>query len=202
MMIEQQVIAQLTDYKRIVARIKVLERHSVGNGITVSALSQDDQLQELHRKLRHWPSYMYLNQKELELETTANAYLTEYPLGTKSQAYAIGQLTSPDATEEMNLRMLQRKIQKVLEARAGVVEGIEGVLARLSELQDLIAEKAEIDRVLDALEEYRPQYSQLLRLRYIEGKTPIESAKEFSIVKQTFHRWQRKAIEEYAKLMG
>lgn len=49
---EQSVIEQLSQYRQKKARIQVLSNYSVGAGITVSRLNEDDQLQELHRKLR------------------------------------------------------------------------------------------------------------------------------------------------------
>ncbi|MEB9892982.1 RNA polymerase subunit sigma-24, partial [Bacillus cereus] len=81
--VEQQVIEQLTGYRDIVGRLRVLETYSVGNGITVSRLNEDDHLQELHRKLRGLPSYMYLTAREQRLESIAHAYLTDYPAGTR-----------------------------------------------------------------------------------------------------------------------
>lgn len=201
-MTEQQVIDQLKSYKRIVARMKVLENYSIGCGIQLSTLAEDDRLQELHRKLRGMPSYIYLNKHEQKLETVAHAYLTRYPTGTRSQLNEIRQVNAVDDEDEKLLKELQRKIQKVIEARTGTVavDGFEAVLERMSELQDLQAEKAQIDGVLEALEEYKPQHAKLLRLRHVDDLQAGEVAKELGVVRKTFERWHPKAIEEYARL--
>lgn len=77
--IKHRVIDQLSEYRQSLARIKVLSSYSVGAGITISRLNEDDHLQELHRKLRGRPSYMYLSKREQKLETAAHTHLTEYP---------------------------------------------------------------------------------------------------------------------------
>lgn len=196
---EDIAIKQLTDYKRIAARIKVLENYSIGSGITVSRLNQDDQLQELHRRLRGMPSYMYLGKHEQQLEATAHAYLTKYPAGIKSQLAAVPR-TGADEEDSELLRELRGKIQKVIAARGWEMDDIDAVLERVAELQDLQAEVEQIDNVLEALEGYKPEYARLLRLRFIDGLNPVDTAKEFNVVRQTFHRWQHKALTEYVKL--
>ncbi|CAH8718460.1 hypothetical protein WDD9_005231 [Paenibacillus melissococcoides] len=98
--VEQQVIEQLTGYRDIVGRLRVLETYSVGNGITVSRLNEDDHLQELHRKLRGLPSYMYLTAREQRLESIAHAYLTDYPAGTRKQRQAVSECLSSDGGSE------------------------------------------------------------------------------------------------------
>ncbi|WP_438435423.1 RNA polymerase subunit sigma-24 [Gorillibacterium sp. sgz500922] len=203
-MTEQDVIEKLQDYKRIVGRIRVLERHHVGMGYTVKAITQDDQLQELHRQLRGLPSYMYLTAREQELETTANAYLSRYPAGIRSQYREVAGLHSEDAEDGQRLQELTGKIRKVLEARIGAIpeDAIEALLARMCELQELEAERAYIDTALDVLEEMHPGYGRLLRLRYVEDKLPDEVAEELKVVRRTFERRRPKALEEYGRLTG
>ncbi|EFM10154.1 RNA polymerase, sigma-24 subunit, ECF subfamily [Paenibacillus curdlanolyticus YK9] len=196
---ETAVIEQLSNYKRIVARIKVLENYSIGAGITVSRLNQDDQLMELHRKLRGMPTYMYLSKREQELETTAHAYLDKYPSGIRSQLRAIP-AQGCDADDDKALRELRAKIEKVIEARTGSKDGYEAVIERLSELQDLQAQRDQIDAALEALESYKPDYAKLLRLRYVEGVPVQEAAAEMKIAERTFRSWRTKALEEFERL--
>lgn len=200
MTIEQQVIEQLSQYRQKKARIQALSTYSVGAGITVSRLNEDDQLQELHRRLRGLPSYMYLSGYEQKLESVAHAYMTRYPAGVKAQKQAVPvNVLDPEDTEL--LQDLRRKIQKVIEARGyDIRNGIEEIMERLTELQDLQAEVNRIDTVLDALEEFKPNYAKLLRMRFVDGVDPGEAAREFNIVRQTFYKWQQKAIEEFCRL--
>lgn len=200
--VEQQVIEQLTGYRDIVGRLRVLETYSVGNGITVSRLNEDDHLQELHQKLRGLPSYMYLTQYEQKLETAANAYLASHPAGTKAQLRAVQNCNPLDEEDAKNLRDLQNKIRKVIKARTGVVDGYEAILEQLSEYQDLKAEKEKIDRVLEVMGQQESHLADLLRLRYIEGLPVVEVAAELGVVRRTFDRWRLRAIKNYSKLIG
>lgn len=200
MTIEQQVIEQLSQYRQKKARIQALSTYSVGAGITVSRLNEDDQLQELHRKLRGLPSYMYLSGYEQKLENVAHAYMSRYPAGIKAQMQAIPvQVLDPEDTEL--LQKLRRKIQKVIEARGyDIRNGVEEIMERLTELQDLQAEVNRIDTVLDALEQYKPDYAKLLRLHLIDGVPWDKATKELNISKDVFYRWRKKALTEYEKL--
>lgn len=202
-MSEQEVIGQLTGYKRMRARIKVLENYSVGAGITVSRLSEDDHLQELHRKLRGMPSYMYLSKREQELETAAHAYLARYPAGTKSQLQAVS-VQGADDEDDRALQELRLKIKKVIDARAGSgeIDDYDAVLDRITELQQLRAEVEQIDRALEALAEYKPEYAELLRMRYASGQTPQEVTDKLKIAPRTFRKRQSKAVEEYKLLQS
>ncbi|BFH12319.1 hypothetical protein J6TS7_65110 [Paenibacillus dendritiformis] len=197
--VEQQVIEQLTGYRDIVGRLRVLETYSVGNGITVSRLNEDDHLQELHRKLRGLPSYMYLTAREQRLESIAHAYLTDYPAGTRKQRQAVSECFSSDVEDRRLLKELQKKIQKVIEARTGTPEGYEAILEQLAEYQDLKAEKQRIDAVLDAMDE---ELAKLLRLRYIEKKTVYEVADELNVSLRTHTRRKEEAIRQYCRFMG
>ncbi|MEO3944099.1 DUF1492 domain-containing protein [Gorillibacterium sp. CAU 1737] len=199
---QEQVIQQLKGYKRIVSRIKYLEKFPVGGGIRLSTISQDDNLQQLHRQLRTMPTTAYLTKREQELEKTAHSYLTRYPTGTKAQLREVQGLYSEDREDEGKLREVEQKIRKVLETRTGQSEGFHGVLERLSEIQDLEQEKEQIDNALEALGEYKPEYAELLRLRYIEGKAVDQVADDLAISRVTFFRWKTRSLEEYANVAG
>lgn len=153
--VEQRVIEQLKEYPQKRARIMALSTYSIGSGIIVNRLEEDDQLQELHRRLRDLPSYLYLNKKEQRLETTAHAYLTRYPAGLKAQLEAIPTIGA-DAEDEKLLRELRRKVKRVIDARGCNLNQLEEVLERVAELQDLRTEVDWIDGVLELLEGINP----------------------------------------------
>ncbi|WP_068779649.1 RNA polymerase subunit sigma-24 [Paenibacillus sp. GM2] len=200
-MTEQQVIEQLSQYRQKQARIQVLSTYSVGAGITVSRLNEDDQLQELHAKLRGLPSYMYLSQRELALESIGHAYLGgNYPSGIKSQQRAIPGVVM-DEQDTRLLKELKDKIKKVIKARGYEVrDDIEEILERLAELQDLQEEIGRIDTVLKALETYEPDYAQILRLLYVEGNSIGDIQTEMGLSKRTYWRKIAAAENEYKKL--
>ncbi|SCW85876.1 hypothetical protein SAMN04487970_10748 [Paenibacillus tianmuensis] len=198
---EQAVIKQLQEYRRIVARMKVLEKYPIGNGMSLNVVNEDDKLQELHRQLRGLPTYMYLTKREQQLESVAHAYLTRYPAGTRSQLASVPP-SGADAEDEKLLRELRGKIEKVIEARAGHLDDFEAAIERISELQDLEQQKQYIEHTLKVFEEYKPQYARLLWLQYIEDKPIDDVVSELRIVRRTFGRWRSKALEEYGKLIG
>lgn len=201
-MTEQEAVEQLSRYRQLRARIQVLSTYSIGAGITVNRLQQDDQLQELHRRLRGMPSYMYLGKREQQLEATAHAYLTRYPAGVKSQLAVIPQ-HGADAEDDKLLQELRDKIGKVIAARGyDVRDDLDAVLDRLTELQDLQDEVNRIDTVLEALKQYKPDYERLLRFRYIDGATVTRSSLNLFITERTFRRWRDSALIEYIKLSG
>jgi len=197
------IIEQLKNYKRICARIQVLSTYSVGMGITISRLNEDDQLQELHRKLRGLPSYMYLNKHEQELEMTAHAYLTRYPAGTRAQLAAIPK-TGANEEDEKKLKEIRKKIRKVIEARGWnwPDDVFDKVIERVTELQDLLEQKKRIDTAMTALESYKPEYAKLLRRVYIDDMPVEDVAEEMGIGERTFWRWKTKAEKEFTKLAG
>lgn len=197
---EQQVIEQLQSYKRLLGRIRILEKTPIGNGMLLTTICEDDKLQELHRLLRKMPSYMYLTKREQTLESVANAYLTDHPSGTRSQLHAVQQLNVMDEDDQKLLEELQGKIKKVIKARMGTVDGYEAIIERISELQDLQQQRDQIDRTLEALGIYRPHYVKLLKLRYVEGIPVDEIIKELFISEKTYRRWRLNAIEEYQKM--
>lgn len=202
---EQLVIDQLHAYKRLKARKKQLEGTSVGPGMRLSAVSEDDHLQELHRQLRKLPSYMYLDEQDQRIEAAAHANLSKYPIGTKAQLNEVkkSRATASPADEKL-LRELEKKIEKVLEARegSGGFEGYMGVIDKISELQDIEKQLQSIDQALEALEAYAPDYARLLKLRFIEGKPTEFVASELGIVDRTFRRWKQKALQEVVRFLS
>lgn len=201
-MTEQEVIDQLSRYRELQARIHVLSTYSVGAGITVSRLSQDDQLQDLHRRLRKLPTYMYLSGYEQKLEATAHAYLTRYPAGVRSQLQEIPR-SGADAEDEKLLCELRRKIQKVIEARGyDVRDDIDAVLDRVAQLQDFQDEVGKVDAVMTAISRYKPECEVLLRRKYINGEPWDIVAADLQMSKATFFRYRDRAIREYIKIAG
>ncbi|WP_139992648.1 ECF-type sigma factor [Paenibacillus paridis] len=202
---EQHIIDQLTAYKRLKARKKQLEGISVGPGVRLSTMSEDDHLQELHRELRKLPSSMYLDEQEQRIEAAAHANLSKYPLGTRAQlSEVIKSRAAASPEDERLLRELEQKIEKVLEARTGSrgYEGYMGVIDKISELQDIEKQLQTVDQALEALEAYEPDYARLLRLRFIEGKPTEFVASELGIVDRTFRRWKQKALAEVVRFLS
>lgn len=197
---EQQVIEQLSQYLQKKARIQALSTYSVGAGITVSRLNEDDQLQELHRKLRGLPSYMYLSRHEQKLESVAHTYMSRYPAGVKAQKYAVPvQVMDPEDTEL--LQELRNKVQKVIAARGyDVRDNIEKIMERLTELQDLQAEVSRIDAILDALEQYKPDYAKIIKLHIIDSQPLEKITAQLNLSRPVFYRWRKKAISEFERL--
>lgn len=201
-MTEQEVINQLSQYRQKQARLTVLSSYSVGGGITVSRLNEDDQLQELHAKLRPLPSYMYLSKYEQKLEQVATAYMTRPPAGLKAQQQAIPKRALTKEEEKL-LDSVRDKIKKVAAARGYDIRGdIDEVLDRLTEFQDLQKEISQTDTALRALETYKPILSKLLCLRYVDDLPASEVAKRLGVVTKTFDRWRKKAIKEYISLVS
>ncbi|QGQ95846.1 DUF1492 domain-containing protein [Paenibacillus psychroresistens] len=199
---EQLVIEQLREYKLISGRIKILEKTPIGYGMYLDSDNKDDKLQDLHRKLKGMPSHMYLNKSEQELESIAFAYLENYPLGTKAQMNEVKSIQVWDSEDRKQLKKLQSKIAKVIDARNGQTYGIKGVEQRISELQDLQRKIEQMDLALDTVEWIKPLHGKLLRMRYID-KAPVDDiAYELSISRKTYDRWRPVAIEEYAMLSG
>lgn len=198
---EQRAIEQLSSYRQKQARIHVLSTYSVGAGITVSRLNEDDQLQDLHAKLRGLPSYMYLSKRELGLESIGHAYLGgNYPSGIKSQQKAIPGAVM-DEEDTRLLRELKDKIQKVIKARGYEVrDDIDEILERLAELQDLQAEIQRLDFILERLQEYKPYEATLLRWIYTDGLDQKDLAEKLDVSESTIRRRIKKAENEYEKL--
>lgn len=198
---EQQAIELLTGYRAKQARIKALDAVPVGAGITISRLSEDDQLQQLHRRLRGLPSYMYLTAPELRLEATAHTYLTRYPAGTRAQLAAVP-AQGADPEDSGQLQELRGKIKRVIEARGAGTDDLEMLLERLAEAQDLQAELRRVDAVLEALAGYKPDYARLLRLRYLDDMSIEKVVEKLQISRRTFERQRPRAIAEFAALCG
>lgn len=201
-MTEQEAIEQLTQYRKKQARIQVLSTYPVGAGITVSRLNEDDQLQDLHARLRGMPSYMYLNKHEQELERAANAYMTHYPAGIKAQQRAIRQIRPVGEEDSQLITELYVRISKVVEARIGQRKQseIDMILDRLTELQDLQADIQRLDFILERLQEYKPYEATLLRYIYIDGLELKDLAEKLDVSESTIRRRIRKAESEYVKL--
>lgn len=200
-MTEQEAIEQLSNYKRLQARMHLLSNYSVGAGITVSRLNEDDQLQELHRKLRGLPSYMYLSKREQKLETVAHTYLNgKYPSGIQSQQRAV-QVVGYDEEDTKLLQELRQKITRVFEARGyDVRDDLDSVLQRVAELQDVRLELCRIDNKLDALEKIKPDYARLLRHKYVDQYSINKICLVLSVSDRTYRRWYKQAITEFAAI--
>lgn len=198
-MTEDQAIEQLSSYRAKQARIQALGTYRVGGGIQISRLSEEDHLQQLHRKLRGLPSYLYLTKREQELEATAHAYLRFYPAGIRAQRAAIPDIGAYEE-DDKQLQELRAKIAKVIDARGGCKYDLDEVLERLAELQDLQAEVKRIDDLIQALSAYKPDYSLLLSLRYIDGLPTTQVAAKLHISEATYRRRKRRAIIEFTKI--
>lgn len=198
-MTEQQVIEQLSSYRQKQARIQALGSYSVGSGMMISRLTGEDQLQQLHRRLRGLPSYMYLSKRDQQLEDTAHSYLTYYPAGVRAQRNAIPDIGAYQEDDKL-LRELRAKISKVIDARGGCKYDLDEVLERLSEIEDLQADVKRIDDLLSLLEAYKPEYAKLLRLKYIQDMDVLETCKRLAVVEKTYYRWRKRAIDEFSKL--
>ncbi|MCM3747439.1 ECF-type sigma factor [Paenibacillus pasadenensis] len=200
-MTEQQAIELLSSYRAKQARIKTLDAHSVGGGITISRLCEDDQLQQLHQRLRGLPSYMYLSRQELQLEATAHAYLDRYPAGTRAQLAAVPS-AGADTEDTAQLQELRGKIKRVIEARGVGTHDLDTLLERLAEAQDLQTELRQIDAALEALASYKPEYARLLRLRYVEDSSIERVAEKLQVSRRTYERLRPRAIAEFVRLSG
>ncbi|KQY87066.1 RNA polymerase subunit sigma-24 [Paenibacillus sp. Root52] len=196
---EQQVIEQLTEYKAMQARLQALGTYKVGGGITISRLSEEDELQQLHRRLRGRPSYMYLSRKEQQLETVAHTYLDRYPAGVKAQLAAVPDIGLYEEDDPL-LQQLRNKISAVIDARSGVKSDLDDVLERLAELQDLQAEVERVDQVMQLLEDYKPDYAEILKQAFVEKKNWQEITAKSRVSKAEFYRRREKAMRMYLKL--
>ncbi|MEJ8306647.1 RNA polymerase subunit sigma-24 [Saccharibacillus sacchari] len=209
MLIEQKVAEQMDRYRWLNARIRILETYSIGSGVLLHTIFEDDRLQELHEKLKGQPSYMYLSPREQELEMTAHINLERYPIGIYAQGREIEAITTPPEKEDpqghRDVIELKRRIQRVVEARTGgVVRSgtIEEVIDRIAELQELQAERANLDNVLDEVSDLKPEYTVLLKLRYAERRQVAEVVRRMNISRKTYDRYRERAVDEYAKLAG
>jgi len=199
-------IERLSKYREHLARIRVLSTYSVGSGITLSRISETDELKQLHERLRPQRTYMYLSQREQELEAVAHAKLGRYPAGTRAQLQEVTKALTEaieeggDEEEIKHLESLRRAVKRVSKAREGEMREVDKVINNLAELQDLQAEVNRLDMILSQLETYAPQAVKLLRIHYIEGKTPDESAESLGIVRQTFYTWRKEAVQAFNNL--
>lgn len=200
--VEEAVIKELAEYKRLSNRLRVLNKQTIGVGMSMEFSNPDDKLKDLHSRLKPLASYMYLSKKEQELETIAHAYLPRYALGTKSQLSDIRELVGNDAEDDKLLRGLEHKVEKVLESRRGDIEGYEGILNRMVEMQDIQDKLSPIESIFDIMQERKPHHVSILKL-YIIDKMDLEIVIQKLCTSRTvFFRWRLKAIEQYAELSG
>lgn len=199
---EQVVIDQLKNYRRLVGKIETLSRYPIGFGMSILSTNEDDRLQELHHILRGMPSNVYLNKSERELEAVAIAYLTNFPLGTRSQIHEIKNIHAVDEEDDKKLKLLAYKISNVLDARGRDGFTHKDYVKRISELQELHEEKQIIDNTLEVMEGYEPSYAVLLRKQYLEGGKVAEVALDLGISRKTYDRRRYRALMEYAHLAG
>ncbi|CDN45367.1 MULTISPECIES: hypothetical protein [Paenibacillus] len=187
-------------YRAIGVQAKALGNYSIGGGMTVSRLNQEDQLQDLHKRLRPMPSYMYLNAHEQKLETVAHAYLDKYPAGTKAQLAAIPK-KGADLEDDRLLRELRGKVEKVVEARAGRQGDYDAVIERMTKLQALLEEKEQTDEAVRLVEEERDGFGQLIRLYYLEQRTADSAAIALCVSRPTFFRWKPQAARMFLRVL-
>ncbi len=196
----QNEVEYLEQYRDMQARIKALATYQVGYGITVSRLNQDDQLQDLHRRLRPLPPYMYLTEREQDLEIIARAHLRFHPTGIRAQLAAFAE-DDPDGPQDPDLKQIRTKIRKVLDARAGKRSDIDEVIIRVAELQDLQAKVKRVDALLEAVKEYNENYERALRLLYVDGLTAVRASAAMFCSRSNFYKQFRSpAMEKYIEL--
>ncbi|MBU7318638.1 DUF1492 domain-containing protein [Paenibacillus oleatilyticus] len=160
---EKMAIDQLRGYKRLVGRIKMLEKYPVSGGMRLGTIVQDGQLQDLHRQWR--------------------------------------KLAASGADQEA-LRSAEAKIKALLEGQMGTSDGYQGILARVSELEELGRQKEQMERAMDALDDFKHEYAQVLKLLYVDGNEPHDIACDLGISLSTFYGWRRKALKEYGILIS
>ncbi len=197
----QNEVEYLEQYRDMQARIKALATYPVGCGFTVSRLNQDDQLQDLHRRLRPLPTYMYLTEREQELETIARGHLRFYPAGLRAQLAAFSSDEDSDEPQDPELEKIRSMIKKVMDARTGKRSDIDEVILRVAELQDLQAQVKRVEALLDAVETYNADYARALRLLYVDGLTAVRAAAVMNTTRQNFYRaFRTPALAKYIEL--
>jgi len=206
---EAYVIKQLDRYRFLSSRARILSTYSIGAGVLLTTICEDDRLQELHGKFHDQPSYMYLTKREQELEAVAHANLRRYPAGIAAQNREIKAIRVPSKEEDPQGRKdvldLRRRIKRVYEARTGASADngtIQSVVNRVAELQQVQAELRNIEIVFEEVRREKPEYELLLKLRYVERQPAGEVARRMNISKKTFDRYRDRAIDEFARLSG
>ncbi|MDB5053132.1 MAG: hypothetical protein JWM44_1182 [Bacilli bacterium] len=200
--VEELVTEELAEYKRLANRLRVLNKQSIGMGMHMEFTNTEDKLQDLHSKLKVLPSYMYLSPKEQALETIAHAYLTKYSLGTRAQLNDIRSIEGVDDEDRKLLKELAYKVEKVYDARHGDIDGYEAVLNRMVEIQDIQNKIEHVESVFDIMDEHKPHYVLLLKMRFVEESEIEHVINHLSTSRRVFFRWREKAINEYAALSG
>ncbi|SCW57267.1 Protein of unknown function [Paenibacillus tianmuensis] len=160
---EKIAIDQLRGYKRLVGRIKMLEKFPVSGGMRLGTIVQDGQLQNVHH---HWRKLL------------------------------------ASGAEQEALRSTEAKVKALLEGLLGTSDGYQGILARITELQELERQKERMEHALDALDDLKHEYAQVLKLLYLDGNEPHDIACDLGISLSTFYGWRRKALKEYGILIS
>lgn len=191
-----EVIERLKEYKQKAARIRVLSRYYNGSGVVSKPFQEDDELHRMHSK---WRIESYLTAEEKQLVQTARDYIAGSPTGSRSQLDAVPKIGVNEG-DTCRLREIRDKIKRVMAERQQSKNDMDTVLDRVVELQELQAELHRIDIALEELATYKPQYSKLLKLRYIEGLSVTEVSTQFAIVRKTFSRWKIAALKEFERL--
>lgn len=200
--VEELVIEELAEYKKLSNRLRILNKQSIGMGMSMEFTNPDDKLKDLHNRLKPLKSYMYLTKKEQALETIAHAYLPRYALGTKAQLNDIRGLVGNDDEDDKLLRDLERKVEKVYDARHGEVDGYEAVLSRMVEMQEIQDKLSHVESIFDIMDEKKSHYVLLLKMRFIEKEEIEQVMHELNTSRAVFFRWRTLAINQYAALSG
>nr|WP_233167438.1 ECF-type sigma factor [Paenibacillus roseus] len=140
----------------------------------------------MHSKWRVEPDY--LTEEDKQLVKTAREYLIGNPTGTFNQLAAVPKF-GIDSIDTQRLQELRKKVKRVIADRNQSKNDIDTVLDRVSELQELKAEMKRMDLALEALASIKSAYTEVLRLRYIEGLPVNEIAQKMFINRRTAH-WQ------------
>lgn len=200
--VEELVIEELAEYKKLSNRLRILNKQSIGMGMSMEFTNADDKLKDLHNILKPLKTYMYLTKKERALETIAHAYLPRYALGTKTQLSDIRGLVGNDDEDDKLLRDLERKVEKVYDARHGEIDGYEAVLSRIVEIQEIQDKLSHVESIFDIMDEKKSHYVLLLKMRFIEEEEIEQVMHQLNTSRRVFFRWREKAIDEYASLSG
>lgn len=166
--------------------------------MTISRLSAEDHLQQLHRQLRGLDPSKYLTPNEMSILTSAEASLEHKPAGTRSQLRAVLNAQNEAGEHSANLRELERQIKKIIEARAEGSDYIR-VVQKLDEIAELQAQVKHIDTALNALE---PVERLVIELKHLTGMSPESIADELCISTRTYGRIRKAAEERFLKLLA
>lgn len=225
--VELLVLEQLEQYKRNGMRVKVLQRVSIGNGMHIDVTPQamaggKDILSLLQDKLRRMPEEKYLTAHEKELANIWREYMGETnPVSLSSKVRALldkledqeAMAGVPDEDVKL-LRELKGRIARTAMSRNqwnrnceadvanAAVKKVDEQMKARAELNELLDRQAVIDEALEQLGTYDAGYESLIRLRYLQGKSVVESCQTLTISEKTHDRMKKKAIGLMAHLLG